>query len=492
MSVEVNASPICDSNSDITGVVLVFHDVTELRGLAKKMSYQATHDALTGLLNRREFENRLEQAINNANQENNRYSLCYLDLDNFKVVNDTSGHIAGDELLKQLTIKLRMELREADTLARLGGDEFGILLEGCPIEKAVEIAESLRRIVEEFRFIWDNKYFRIGVCIGMVPIGQNCGTLSEVLSAADSACYIAKEQGRNRVHVYESNDEAVAERHGHMQWMQRIQNVLDEDRFRLFFQPIAKLTRDPDEENTIHGEVLIRMLDDDNKIVRPGSFVSSAERYQLMTAIDRWVVSNTFRMLTLDKQHVRDNVSTCCINLSGQSISDERFKEFLVSEIRESGVPPELLCFEITETAVIANLHNAASLISSLRGIGCRFALDDFGVGLSSFSYLKNLAVDYLKLDGCFVKNMVSEKIDLAMVKAINQIGHSMDIMTIAEFVENKQILAAVRKIGIDYAQGYEIAKPVPIEIGLYSEPVDISEPAKGKKPRLKSISGKG
>ncbi|MDH5513958.1 MAG: EAL domain-containing protein [Gammaproteobacteria bacterium] len=473
MSVEVNASPILDGNGDITGVVLVFHDVTELRGLAKKMSYQATHDSLTGLLNRREFENRLKLAINDARQENNRHALCYLDLDNFKVVNDTSGHIAGDELLKQLTIKLRIELREADTLARLGGDEFGILLEGCSIENATELAESLRSIVEDFRFVWDNNFFRIGVSIGLVPIDQDCGTLSDILSAADSACYIAKEQGRNRVHIYEPNDEAVAERHGQMQWVQRIQNVLEEDRFRLFFQPIAKLSRDANEESTTHGEVLIRMLDDNNRIVGPGSFISSAERYQLMPAIDRWVVSNTFRMLTLDKQHIKDHVSACCINLSGQSLSDERFMEFLVSEIRESGVSPELLCFEITETAVIANLCNASSLISKLRAMGCRFALDDFGVGLSSFGYLKNLAVDYLKLDGCFVKNMVHDRIDLAMVEAINQIGHSMDIKTIAEFVEDEATLEAVRKIGIDYAQGYEIAKPVPIEIGLYGKPID-------------------
>ncbi|MGB5259660.1 MAG: EAL domain-containing protein [Gammaproteobacteria bacterium] len=486
-SVEVTASPILDSKSDITGVVLVFHDVTELRGLAKKMSYQATHDSLTGLLNRREFENRLKLSINNAREGNNRHALCYLDLDNFKVVNDTSGHIAGDELLKQLTIKLRTELREADTLARLGGDEFGILLEGCSIENATELAESLRKIVEDFRFVWDNNSFRIGACIGLVPIDQECGTLSDILSAADSACYIAKEQGRNRVHIYEPHDEAVAEHHGQMQWVQRIQSVLEEDRFRLFFQPIAKLKREPGEPNTTHGEVLIRMLDDYNRIVGPGSFIASAERYQLMPAIDRWVVSNTFRMLALDKQRIKDHVSTCCINLSGQSLSDERFMEFLIAEIQDSGVAPEMLCFEITETAVIANLSNASSLISKMRAMGCRFALDDFGVGLSSFGYLKNLAVDYLKLDGCFVTNMVHDKTDMAMVEAINQIGHSMNIKTIAEFVEDEQTLEAVRKIGIDYAQGYEIAKPVPIEIGLYGEPLDYSQPSE---PELKKISG--
>jgi diguanylate cyclase (GGDEF)-like protein/PAS domain S-box-containing protein len=474
LSVEVNASPIRDSNADITGVVLVFHDVTELRGLAKKMSYQATHDSLTGLLNRSEFENRVKQAIENARTENVRHALCYVDLDNFKVVNDTSGHFAGDELLKQLTIKLRMELREADTLARLGGDEFGILLEGCSMENAREPAEAIRKIVEEFRFVWDNTSFRIGASIGLVPISQDSGTLTEVLSAADSACYVAKDSGRNRVHIYQPDDKAVSERHGQMQWVQRIQDVLEQNRFRLFFQPIAKLQHVAGEKNLTHGEVLIRMLDENNNIVGPGSFIPAAERYQRMPAIDRWVVSNTLRMLTIDKKQAAAHISSCCINLSGQSVSDERFMDFLVSEIKSSGVPPELLVFEITETAVIANLCNASTMIATLREMGCRFALDDFGVGLSSFGYLKNLAVDYLKLDGCFVKNMAGDNIDYAMVQAINQIGHTMDIKTIAEFVEDEATLEAVRSVGVDYAQGYVIAKPVPIEIALYNAPVDI------------------
>jgi len=488
LSVEVNASPIRDSNADISGVVLVFHDVTELRGLAKKMSYQATHDSLTGLINRREFESRIKRAIDSVRNEDIRHALCYLDLDNFKVVNDTSGHFAGDELLKQLTVKLRMELREADTLARLGGDEFGVLLEGCPIEKAEHIAETIRQIVEDFRFAWDNTSFRIGVSIGLVPITSESGTLSDVLSAADSACYVAKDQGRNRIHIYQPNDEAVLKQHGQMQWVQRIQDVLDQNRFRLFFQPIAKLSHKPGEQSTIHGEVLIRMLDDSNKIVGPGAFIPAAERYQVMPAIDRWVVSNTFHTLIQNDSHKYGRVSSCCINLSGQSLSDERFMDFLVEEIKSSGVSPEILVFEITETAVIANLCNASKLISTLREMGCRFALDDFGVGLSSFGYLKNLPVDYLKLDGCFVKNMVSDNIDRAMVRAINQIGHTMNIKTIAEFVEDEETLAAVREVGVDYAQGYFIARPAPIEISLNSEPVDFRiEEASDEQP-LKSV----
>jgi diguanylate cyclase (GGDEF)-like protein/PAS domain S-box-containing protein len=477
LSIEVNASPIRDSSSDITGVVLVFHDVTELRGLARKMSYQATHDSLTGLINRREFENRIKHALDNAHNSDVRHALCYVDLDNFKIVNDTCGHIAGDELLKQLTIKLRMELREADTLARLGGDEFGILLEGCSIEHALDPAENIRRIVEEFRFVWDNKAFRIGASIGLVPITSDSGNLTDVLSAADSACYVAKDQGRNRVHVYEPTDEAVVERHGQMQWVQRIQNVLEDNRFRLFFQPIAKLSTAKGEKHTTHGEVLIRMLDENNELVGPGAFIPSAERYSLMPAVDRWVVENTFRMLTLDPEHIKNRVSTCCINLSGQSLSDDRFTDFLVNQIRDSGVPAEVLCFEITETAVIANLCHASKMISVLRDMGCRFALDDFGVGLSSFSYLKNLAVDYLKLDGCFVNNMVNDPIDRAMVKAINQIGHTMNIKTIAEFVEDEATLHTVHEIGVDYAQGYIIAKPMPIEAGLFSAPIQVDLP---------------
>ena len=474
LSIEVNASPIRDSNSDITGVVLVFHDVTELRGLAKKMSYQATHDSLTGLINRREFEYRVKHALDHARNSDMRHTLCYIDLDNFKVVNDTCGHIAGDELLKQLTIKLRMELREADTLARLGGDEFGVLLEGCSIENAHDPAENLRRIVENFRFVWDNKAFRVGASIGLVAITAESGTLTDVLSAADSACYLAKDQGRNRIHIYQPDDEAVVERHGQMQWVHRIQDVLEQHRFRLFFQPIAKLNKSRGEKNTIHGEVLIRMLDENNELVGPGAFIPSAERFSLMPAIDRWVVENTFRMLTLDRERLLRNVSTCCINLSGQSLSDERFTDFLVNHIKNSGIPSSLLCFEITETAVIANLCNASTMISILRDMGCRFALDDFGVGLSSFSYLKNLPVDYLKLDGCFVKNLVNDPIDKAMVKAINHIGHTMDIKTIAEFVEDETTLQAVREIGVDYVQGYAVAKPMPIEIGLYGEPVSL------------------
>ncbi|MDT8386284.1 MAG: EAL domain-containing protein [Thiogranum sp.] len=467
ISIEVNASPIRNSDGEISGVVLVFHDVSELRSLAQ-MTYHATHDSLTGLINRREFEKRVQQALANTRDKDTRHALCYLDLDNFKVVNDTCGHVAGDELLKQLTQTLRSELREGDTLSRIGGDEFGILFCGCSIASAERLAEKIRNMIDHFRFVWDDRSFRIGASIGLVPITDNSGTMSDVLSAADSACYVAKESGRNRIHVYEVNDSALVEQHGQMQWVQRIQEVLEEDRFRLYFQTIAPIDPQLRATEKLHGEVLLRMLDRDERLVGPGSFIPAAERYSLMSTIDRWVVENTLRILARDMDTVIARLNACSINLSGQSLSDERFMKSLVKLIDDTGVPPELLCFEITETAVISNLTSASHLIASLRDMGCRFALDDFGVGLSSFGYLKNLAVDYLKLDGCFIKNMTKDSIDYAMVKAINSVGQTMKIKTIAEFVENEETLAALRSIGVDYAQGYIIAKPSPLEEALY------------------------
>jgi diguanylate cyclase (GGDEF)-like protein/PAS domain S-box-containing protein len=469
ISIEVIASPIRNSGRQISGVVLVFHDVSELRSLAQ-MTYHANHDSLTGLINRREFEKRVNLALENTRSKDIRYALCYMDLDNFKVVNDTCGHVAGDELLKQLTQALRNELREGDTLSRIGGDEFGILFSGCSISSAERLAEKIRKLVEEFRFVWDDKSFRIGASIGLVPVNADSGTISDVLSAADSACYVAKENGRNRIHIYQPNDIAITEQQGQIQWVQRIQDVLDRDRFRLYFQTIVPIQDNPAEDGKLHGEVLIRMLDDDNSIIGPDSFIPAAERYSMMAEIDRWVVENTLAVLDRDPAYVQSRISACSINLSGQSLSDDRFMNSLVQLIDNTSVPPELLCFEITETAVISNLSNATKLIARLRGMGCKFALDDFGVGLSSFGYLKNLAVDYLKLDGCFIKNMVRDGIDHAMVQSINHVGQTMKIRTIAEFVENQETLEALREIGVDYAQGYGIAKPRPLEEVVYGK----------------------
>jgi len=462
-SVEVIASPIRDSEGEVIGAVLVFHDVTDLRGLAQELSHQAKHDSLTGLINRREFEIQVERMLERCRRESVEHALLYLDLDQFKVVNDTCGHNAGDELLKQLTAKLRGILRRDDVLARLGGDEFGVVLEDCPIEDALRIAENLRKTVEEFRFGWDEKTFRVGVSIGLVPLTRASGNLSDVLSAADSACYVAKDGGRNRVHLYQPDDRAVSERNGQMRWLSRIQSALDNDRFRLYFQPIVHIKgRVPG----LHGEVLIRMLSESGDLIAPGAFLPAAERYHLMPQIDRWVVRHTFTTLTRPEIRKR-GIATCCINLSGQSLSEPGFLDYIVDEIRRADVSPKILCFEITETAVISNLSNATNFISVLRGMGCRFALDDFGSGLSSFAYLKNLQVDYIKLDGTFVKNMVRDNIDRAMVKAINQVGHVMSIQTIAEFVEDEATMKALGVLGIDFAQGFGIAMPRPIELAL-------------------------
>ncbi|MGB7932673.1 MAG: EAL domain-containing protein [Gammaproteobacteria bacterium] len=473
-SVEVIASPIHDSGNNITGIVVVFHDVTESRSLGK-MTYLATHDSLTGLINRREFERRTSQALDNARKSSENHALCYIDLDNFKVINDTCGHMAGDELLKQLTTRLDTIVRESDTIARLGGDEFGILLNGCSLDWAYKRADRIQALLEDFRFVWHDKVFRIGASIGLVSINEDSGNLSDVLSAADSACYVAKQNGGNRIHKCDDNDKELVEHQGQMQWVQKIHKVLEESRFRLFFQKIEKLKSVCGESKKLHGEVLLRMLDENNQLIGPASFIPAAERYNLMPAIDRWVVENTFRFLSRNINTLYNKLDKCCINLSGQSLSDDRLMSFIIEQIYTSKIPGHLLCFEITETAVIANLNTATGMISKLREMGCHFALDDFGVGLSSFAYLSNLAIDYLKVDGSFVKKMMNNRTDLEMVRAINQIGHTMNVMTIAEFVEDEDTLRTIRDIGLDYAQGYAVSKPCPLEIALLRDVDDES-----------------
>ncbi len=460
-SIELTGAPIRDSKQGVIGAVLVFRDVTKVRSLAKQLSYQATHDALTGLINRLEFDNRVEQAINSARNLGKSHALCYLDLDQFKVVNDTCGHHAGDELLKQLTSLLLKGLRDSDILARLGGDEFGVLLYGCPINRATSIAENLRKIIEEFRFAWDGKAFRVGLSIGVVTINENTEGLTELLSAADSACYVAKERGRNCVHVFEVDDKAVAEHHGQMRWMQRIQRALDHDLFELYIQAIVPVNGSARQER--HGEILLRMIDDTsltgNEIVPPNAFIPAAERYHLMPQIDRWVMKNVFYELARRKKSPIQ-LTTCAINLSGQSLSDLNLLDFIVELIHETQVSPYILCFEITESAVIANLDIAKEFITRLKLMGCRFALDDFGSGLSSFGYLKQLPVDYVKLDGAIVRDIADSRVNHAMIQAINYVTHVMGMKSIAEYVENEAIFNVLREISVDYAQGYAIERP--------------------------------
>jgi diguanylate cyclase (GGDEF)-like protein/PAS domain S-box-containing protein len=438
-------------------VFAAVEDITEARALSQQLRFQAAHDALTGLVNRREFENRLERALKSAEGGRSEHAVCYLDLDQFKIINDTCGHVAGDELLRRLGRVLAQQVRSQDTLARLGGDEFGVLLENCSVHVAERVANALRRTIEDFRFAWQKQIFGIGVSIGVVPIQGVGQTVSSILSAADAACYAAKDRGRNRIHIYHEGDVELARRHGEMRWVTRIQTALEENRFELARQPIVPLSGSAG-KNT-HYELLLRMRDEDGNVVLPEAFLPAAERYDLSVKLDRWVVREAFLQLTRDPGQL-EKLFLCSINLSGVSLADEDFLIFVTTEFAATGVPPSKVCFEITETAAIANLEGAMRFIEVLRRLGCRFALDDFGSGLSSFAYLKSLPVDFLKIDGVFVKDIVDDAIDRELVRAINEIGHVMGKRTIAEFVESKEILAALAEIGVDYAQGFELGRP--------------------------------
>ena len=435
---------------------MIFRDVTEARLAAHQLSYHASHDALTGLVNRREFERRLERILTTALPEES-HAVVYLDLDQFKVVNDTCGHVAGDELLRQVGPVLVSQVRKRDTVARLGGDEFGVLLEHCQQGQALRIAHQMREALQDLRFVWEDRGFTIGASIGLVPIGPGVDTVATIFRAADDACYAAKEQGRNRVHLYEPDDHELAQRHGEMQWVPRIQEALAKSRFRLFYQPILPLG----ETGRAHGEVLLRLLDRDGDLISPSAFIPAAERYNQMQAIDRWVIRSVFAALRDPDTGMPSG--SVAINLSGQSLSDRLFLEFVEQEIEACAVVLERICFEITETAAISNLSLAKRFFSALKPRGCRFALDDFGSGLSSFAYLKTLSVDFLKIDGGFVKDMVRDPIDHAMVEAIHRIGHVMGLETIAESVEDERILARLKTMGVNYAQGYAIGRPRPL-----------------------------
>jgi diguanylate cyclase (GGDEF)-like protein/PAS domain S-box-containing protein len=460
-AVDVRVSPLRGSDGHVRGVVLVFHDTTELSVLTHRLSYQASHDALTGLLNRREFETRLDMALDTSRHDNAEHALCFMDLNQFKVVNDTCGHVAGDELLKQLAVRMRASIRESDSIARIGGDEFGLLLEGCHLEKAREVATSLLDMVSDFHFVWADQVFDVGMSIGLVPVSANSGSITDIFSAADSACYVAKDRGKNKVHVFEQDDIALAQHKGDMQRLQQIRRALEGDFFRLYEQVIR-----PTEKGSSlqYSEILLRMVEGD-ELLLPYTFLPVAERYHLMPAIDRWVVKSSLQLLK--SRLGLDTSVRLSVNLSGQSLCDEGFMEFILDEIHSTGVPGDCLCFEITETTAIANMTRAIQFIHGLKQQGCQFALDDFGSGLSSFTYLKNLPVDYLKVDGALVKDMHVNMVDRAMVRSINQIGHLMGIKTVAEFVVNDQVMMECKAMGVDYVQGYHISRPQPVDIPL-------------------------
>jgi diguanylate cyclase (GGDEF)-like protein/PAS domain S-box-containing protein len=454
--VESTASPIRDGTGQVTGGVLVFHDVSESRELNRRLTYHASHDVLTGLVNRREFETRLERALKSARARETSYALCYLDLDQFKIVNDTCGHAAGDALLGQVGALLKSKVRWRDTLARLGGDEFGVLLESCSLEEALRTAETLREAVRNFRYTYEDRNFRLGASIGVVPITADNEDVASLLSAADSACGAAKEAGRNRVHCFEENDIDLMRRRREMQWASRISNALEESRFELFRMAIAPLQEDEPGE---HYELLLRLRDESGKIVAPDQFIAAAERYGITPSIDRWVIETAFRWLVSEADE-RARLALCSINLSGQSLGDDKFLPFVIDQFHRSGLDATKICFEITETAAIANFSQANRFIQALKELGCKFALDDFGTGLSSFGYLKHFPVDFLKIDGSFVKGLLHDPIDREMVRSINEIGHLTGKKTIAEWAENAEIIELLRSLGVDYAQGYGVAQP--------------------------------
>ena len=456
--VEATVSPIKDADGEVQGAVLVFRDVTEQRRLSSEIAYQATHDELTGLGNRRAFEQALAHAFERTRGQALHHVVCYLDLDDFKVVNDTCGHIAGDAMLREIANLFAGLLREEDQLCRIGGDEFGILLTGQSVAAALLVAERLQQCLAGYHFVWLDQSFGVGVSIGMVALDAHTESVGALLQAADSACFVAKDAGRSRIHLYAIDDPALAQRYGVMEWVSRIEHALLHDRFVLYAQPIAPLQGDaPD---GLYCEILLRILNEQGGLVPPGLFMPAAERYHLASRVDRWVVTHALQWVAAHQ----DRIGQCAINLSGQSLGDEAFMAFVLQALKDAKVPYPKVCFEITETAAISNLQTANHYIDTLRARGCKISLDDFGSGLSSFAYLRNLPVDVLKIDGQFVKDIAHDPISLAMVKSIHEIGCLMGKSTVAEFVESQAIFDLLREIGVHYAQGYAVGYPVPLD----------------------------
>ncbi|MGH8620446.1 MAG: EAL domain-containing protein, partial [Burkholderiales bacterium] len=457
-------APINDANGAAAGHVFVFHDMSQIQQMAQQLSWQASHDPLTGLANRREFERRLTDMLETARTQSRQHALLYMDLDNFKAVNDTCGHAAGDELLRQLTTVMMTKVRGSDTLARLGGDEFGVLLESCPLDQAQRVANLLREAIRDFRFVWQNRTFGVGVSIGLVPLGADSADMSKVLAIADTFCYEAKNRGRDCVQVYKGHGSGDAGQLGEAGMLSQINQAFELGNFRLYRQRIVDLAVEDD--TAMRYEVLVRMLDRRGNLIPPTGFMPAAERYNLMSSIERWVVSTLVETLHrqceagLIPRHALAPDVFHAVNLSGASINDASFPEFVRKLLTRFDLPRGLLCFEVTETTVISNLTKAAELMRDLKTLGCRFALDDFGIGLSSFNYLKYLPVDYVKIDGTFVRDMVEDPMDHAIVEAINRIGHLLGVKTVAESIENAETLAQLRAIGVDYGQGFLIAEP--------------------------------
>jgi diguanylate cyclase (GGDEF)-like protein/PAS domain S-box-containing protein len=456
VAIQESAAPICDRAGHVIGAVVVFHDVTRERRLKRALSWQASHDALTGLINRREFDTRLHAALLGARRSEGAHALLYIDLDQFKVVNDTCGHQAGDRLLRDVTALLQTRVRTSDIIARLGGDEFGILLEDCTLEQAAQIAESVRQAIRDFRFVWGASTLSVGASIGIVEIRRETENVASVMSAADLACYAAKDAGRNRIHVYEAD--GVSHRHREMQWVSRVTRAVEDGRLELYFQPIVPLTTAGQQD---FHELTVRLRDEDGTLVPPSEFIPAAERYNVMTIIDRWVVGQAVSLLR-ERQQRGQALPLLAVNLSGTSLNEQSFVEFVLHAVSDPSIAGAL-CFEITETAAVTSLSHARYVMGDLKARGCRFALDDFGTGVSSFVYLKSLPVDYLKIDGQFTTHVAEDPVNRSMVEAVSKVARALGIATVAEWVESEAVLTELKRIGVDFAQGFHLAKPLPV-----------------------------
>jgi diguanylate cyclase (GGDEF)-like protein/PAS domain S-box-containing protein len=457
VAIQESAAPICDRAGRVIGAVVVFHDVTRERRLKRALSWQASHDALTGLINRREFDNRLHGALLSAQRGEGSYALLYIDLDQFKLVNDTCGHPAGDRLLRDVTGLLQTRVRASDTIARLGGDEFGVLLEGCTLEQATRIAEGVRQAIRDFRFVWGASTLSVGASIGIVPISAGTENVANVMSAADIACYAAKDAGRNRIHVYETDGES--HRYREMHWVSRVTRAAEDNRLELYFQPILPLSS---EGGRPFHELTVRLRDDGGSLVPPSEFIPAAERYNVMSVIDRWVMGQAIALLT-ERRERGVPLPLIAVNLSGTSLNEQSFVDYVLQSVADP-VIARAICFEITETTAVTSLANARYLMSELKGRGCRFALDDFGTGVSSFVYLKTLPVDFLKIDGQFISHITQDPVNRSMVEAISKVGRALGIATVAECVESEAVLTELRRLGVDFVQGFHLAAPLPIK----------------------------
>ena len=462
-SVELSVTPLKPDGGETLGLVLVLHDTSELRGITRQMTYQASHDALTGLVNRREFERRLQEAMDSAQTGDVAHALCYLDLDRFKLVNDTCGHSAGDNMLREVAAIIKEAVRDSDTVGRIGGDEFALLLVGCPLEKARQIADDVVHSVNDYRFVWKDKIFNIGVSVGLVEVGRGGGAIEDLMSSADSACYVAKKQGGLHVHVYSAREEANARHSGEIQWLQKLQGALRDNKFELYSQPIVHA-----QAGGVRGpalEVFVRMEGENGQpAAPPAEFIRAAERYRLMPLVDRWVVQTVLSALGRGGMKLPPGRSVA-INIAGQTLADAEFLEFVVDCFDHSGANPSDVCLEVTESSVVANLDHARRFIAVLHGMGCEFALDDFGSGLSSFSTLRTLPMDYLKIDGSFIRNLAVDSVNQAMVQAMIELSRSLNIRIVAEQVEDQKSLEAAKKMGIDFVQGFVIARPQPLSV---------------------------